>query len=362
MRTARRIFTVVTVALVAVFPGVAQELHSYKIPRRVYFPPATITHGVSDPTMKQIPDYLYTEISAQQPIVRVDSSSRANSVVEVSISEPGPKVVVRLLTKGTEVKRVSFVAQDYVQVARFIGKAAAELAPLLGMVEPVIEKTNEQGKPTGNSALIQKVHLADSFARPIELSIEGTTLLRNSGGGSSGASTFGFEAMPVVFHFAYYFSRSVGIDASFLTYYGTRIGFGQPQNSSLAGPYTRALLLLPGVGVEYRSLGTLFATFSGSLYAGYGYVTNISSQPVGSNSSSGFRTFLGTGASTSIFYSMIRFATDFGYNFSPQFALHLGVAMNLSPFGLFGSNPFGYPTNGNSFFLQYLTVGVSYRP
>lgn len=361
MRRACMMLVATGLAVAVALPGFSQELTAPKIPRRVYFPPAAIAQGVTNPALKAVPDYLYTEISAQQPIVRVDSASAANSVVEVSVTQPGPSIVVRLVTKGVEVLTVSGTASTGTEITRLVRKAASELTPHLGMVEPVVERTNEQGKPTGNQALIQKVQLADSFARPIELSLEGPSLLRGSSATGSGIPQIGLDPVPLIVHVAYFFSRSIGIDASLFSYYGTRIGFGRPQTST-TGPYTRSLLLLPGIGVKYRSLGRLFATFSVGAYAGYGYVTNLLSQPVGTVTQSGFQLFLNAGASKSIFYTLLRFASDFGYNLSPRLALHVGVALNLDPFGLFGTNPFGYPTDDSSFFLQYLTLGVSYRP
>ena len=361
MRLAGRALLATVVALVGIASVFSQEPTSGKIPRRVYFPPAVVAPGITDATLLAIPDYLYTAISALQPIVRVDSTTKANSVVEVSISDPGPSVVVRLMNKNVEAAKVSFVAESFTDVARYVEKTARDLAPRLGMVAPTVEQTNEQGVVTKNQALIQKVQIADRFARPLELSIEGPSLIRTSSGGSSGSLPVGIDPVPVVFQVAYFLSRSIGIDASLLSYYGTRLGFGRPQNSS-SGQYTRSFLLLPGVGVKYRSLGAVFATFSAAAYAGYGYVTNISSLPLGSNTTTGFQLFLDPGASKSIFYTLLRFSSDFGYNISPKLAAHLGVALNLNPIGIAGGTPLGYPTDDNSFFLQYLTVGLSYRP
>jgi hypothetical protein len=125
---------------------------------------------------------------------------------------------------------------------------------------------------------------------------------------------------------------------------------------------TRSLLLLPGIGVKYRSLGTVFAAFAATVYAGYGYVTNVSSQTLGQSQNGQFAPFLDAGASTSIFYSLIQFASNIGYNISPQLAVRVGITLDLSPPIFFGSSIFGYPSQGNSFFIQYLSLGLSYRP
>lgn len=347
--------------LCSVLPAFSQEVSSLKIPRRVYFAPVVVVGNVDQAVIKRIPDYLYTTISARQPIVRVDSADNANSVIEVAASSPGPSIEVRLLEKGELVKKVSFLGSNFSDLARFIEKTAVDLAPHLGFVEPKVERAGGGSGPTGNQALIQRVRLADKFARPIELSIDGLGFTRLGGGDAPPGADFGFDFTPVIFNFVYFSSRSLGLQASLLTYYGDRLSFGSPQNRTSPGPWTRALLLLPGIGVKYRSLGTLFASFSANVYAGYGRVTNVSSQAVGSNQGSTFQIFLNPGASASIFYTLIRFVTGFGYNLSPKWAVRASVATNLSPTAFF-NNGFGYPSNGNSFFLQYLTLGASYRP
>ncbi len=355
MRAWHRLSLILVLALGASAAATAQDQATEKIPRRVYFAPAVVDTAVEQPEAHKIPDYLYTAISAQQPIVRVDGADQANSIVRVEVKNPGPSVEVTLLESGNVVAKVSFVAANFTDLARYVQKTAADLASHLGFVTPVVKRS------TSSQALIQKVELSNRLARPSELSIEGLGLIRFQPNEGPPGSTIGFDPLPLILRYSYFPSRSLGIDGSLLTYYGTRLSFGETFNNTVY-PVTRALLLLPGVGVRYRSLGTVFAAFSATLYGGYGYVTNIAGETIGDNRSSQFQPFLAAGASTSIFYMLIRFASEIGYNFSSQFAVRAGVALDLSPTVFFNTQIFGYPAQGNSFFLQYLTLGISYRP
>jgi hypothetical protein len=357
----RTLFLTAMVFAGFVAQAASQELAGNKIPRRVYFAPAVIGNGAQEPLLRKIPSYLYTEISARQPIVRVDTPESANSVIRVSVGMPGPSVEVRLFDKGVEVTKVSFVSDNFTDLARYVKKTAADLAPHLGFVSPTVRRIETNGRTAGNEALIQKVRPLDRFARPIEISIDGVGFMRFLPGEVPVGQAFGFEPLPIVFRFTYFPSRSLGFDGSLLTYFGSRLTFGQA-SANTSSPLTRSLLLLPGIGVKYRSPGTIFASLSATLYAGYGYVTNISSQSIGSYRNGRFQLFLTPGTSTSIFYSLMRFASDIGYNISPHLALRTGVALDLSPNIFFNSGPFGYPSQGNSFFIQYLTLGFSYRP
>ncbi|HUX22616.1 MAG TPA: hypothetical protein VMW69_15370 [Spirochaetia bacterium] len=336
----------------------AQDLTGEKIPRRVFFAPAQVDPGVALSSLRALPEFLYTEISARQPIVRVESAEQATTTVTVSVRMPGPSVEVRLTENGKEVAKVSFVSDNFADLAKYVEKASAELAPHLGFVAPVIKSA----ETSGSASLVQKVQLADRFARPIELSIDGIGLIRFQPGETPAGGEFGFDPMPVTLRFTYFPSRSLGFDGALLTYSGTRLSFGEWQSSPTPFPVTRALLILPGVGVKYRSLGTVFAAFAATVYAGYGYVTNITSQSLGQNNNGQFVPFLNAGASTSIFYTLIQFASNIGYNISPQLAVRAGISLNMSPTIFFNSGIFGYPTRGNSFYIQYLSLGFSYRP
>ena len=356
MRLLPRMLSLVAMLGVAASVAVsAQTQASEKIPRRVYFAPAVVDSGVHQPEASKIPDYLYTAISAQQPIVRVDRPGQAASIIRVSVTTPGPSVEIRLLESDKVVAKVSFVAANFTDLARYVQKTAADLAPHLGFVAPEIKRSSS------SQELIQRVELSNRLARPSELSIEGIGLIRFPPSEGPPGSSFGFDATPIILKYSYFPSRSLGVEGSLLTYYGTRLSFGETFSNTVY-PVTRSLLLLPGVGVRYRSLGTVFATFSATLYGGYGYVTNIAGEAIGDNRNGQFQQFLASGASKSIFYTLLRFASEIGYNFSSHFAARAGVALELSP-NTFSNTPlFGYPSQGNSFFLQYLTLGVSYRP
>lgn len=360
MKSVHCVVFAAVLAVTSAFPLLSQELSSPKIPRRVYFAPALIEQGINDPTLRMIPDYLYTAISSRQPIVRVENAAQANSVVQVQVSSPGPSVVVRLLEENSEVAKVSFVDNNFADLATYVDRTAADLVPHLGLVEPKAQQSSGTGQAaaTGNQALIQKVRLADRFARPIELSVDGLGLMRFTPNSVPSGRAFGFDPTPVVLHFTYFTSRSLGWEASLFTYYGERITFGRIDNT-YSSPISRSFLIMPGFGVKYRSLGTIYATFSGSLYAGYGHVKNVTSQTVYDNNQG---VFLYSGQSRSIIYTLLRFSSGFGYNISPRLAAYAGITLDLSPLVFFGSNPLGYPTDGNSFYIQFLSLGLSYRP
>jgi hypothetical protein len=361
--TARRIAAVASVLMTLLAAGASsQEVGYAKVPQRVFFAPLQSVPAANDPAYAMVPDYLYTAISALQPVVRVAKEGEAQSVVRIFQSDSSRSLSVRLIEGGKVVDEASFAGGDNRALTAFIDATARSFATHLDSIAPRIDRiaptTSDSGVDRG---LVRRAEHEVALARPIELSLSAAGFLRFLSGSSSNGQVSSVQPTPVVFDFSWYPDRGVGIDVSLLTYYGTALSFGRTQTNGLAG-LSRSFLLLPGIGVRYRSLGDVFAAFSAIFYGGYGYVTNLTSDTIGSyNNTSTFVPFLSPGQSSSIFYMLIRLATNVGYVINDHFSVDGGITLSLNP-RVFASATTVVPTDGNDAFMQYLTLGVVYRP
>jgi hypothetical protein len=327
-----------------------------KIPQRVYFVPVQQNGGPTDAVLAAIPDYLYTTISARQPIVRVANPSNAGAVVTVSESTAKKGgVTVRLMENGREVDRSEFSGGDYAELSSFVERTAESFAKHLGFVEPKIVRASES-----TAGLIRRVQRADEYARPTELSLDVAGVLRFNPSRVAGSGALILDPFPVVFSLTRYRTRNFGFVGSLWSYYGNSFSFGQTETSRTAG-LTRSLFILPGIGVMYRSLGDVYATFSARFYGGYGYVTNTTSERIGSDNTGSFIPFLDPGASKSIFFMLLHFSSDVGYNLTPRLALRTGLSFDIHPTVFFGEGILPYPLQGGEFFMHFLSLGVVYR-
>lgn len=320
-----------------------------KVPRRVYLAPVEPAREVTRADYRSAPLFLYTAISAIEPIVRVARPEAAQSVVRMGVTGAGRGLSVRLLENGRVIKQASFAGGDDIEFARFIDATAKEFAPEMGFVEPRVELVGGTQGTGSSAALIQRVREEQQVARPFELSATASGLMRSLTGNSPSLT---YQATPVVLDFVWYPSDTFGLVGSLWTAYGTGIGFNFSSSGSV-----RSLFLLPGIGVQYRSLGKVFASFAAVYYAGYLHMQNLTSQPLGTSTNSGstFVPFLDANGSRSAFVMDIHVASDIGITLTPRLMAKTGVTFDVSP-DLFVNKPYGFVL------LQYLTIGVVYRP
>lgn len=330
-----------------------------KVPRRVFVTFVEPASEIAGPAYRAAPFFLFTAIGALQPIVRVTSPEAAQSVVRVEVIDSGRGLSVQLLESGRVVRQAEFPGGDDIALATFIDATAKEFAPEMGFVEPRVELVSGVKGAASSAALMQRARDEQQLVRPIELSATAGGLMRAF---SSGNPSLSYQATPVVLAAAWYPSETFGLVGSLWTYYGTGIDFNlkNPTSSSFNPGTIRSLFVLPGIGVQYRSLGKIFASLSWVSYAGYLHLENLSSEPVGDYMATGsgsysWYTFLDANGSRSAFVLSFHLAFDIGIAITPRLLAKTGVSLDLSP-SLFTNVPVGFTE------VQYLTLGLVYRP
>lgn len=344
----------------------AQDIQPARIPQRVYFEPTPSELAGADPVLSQLPEYLYTAVAAIQPIVRVSDRAEANSAVTVSRS--GNAIAVQLESGGEKKASEQLSAQpNYRAITDFVDRTAKKFAPLLPLVEPKVVKVAgpEEAQTGAARELISTVRMNDQYATPHEMTLWGAGLLTFASDSGSNSRTYAaWNGLPISFDFSWFVSRNFGLVASFWSYYGDSLTFGDVLNG---GPgYVRGFFALPGVGVTYRTLGRLFAELGATAYAGYGHITNITSTTIGRDYNGSFSPFLAPGESRSIFYPLVSLTSSLGYNISPNFALRTSIDINFTPASFYADsttayNSFVYPVHGSGIFFRLFSLGLSYR-
>ncbi|WP_455383567.1 hypothetical protein [Salinispira pacifica] len=354
--------------LLCLAPLQAQEIQPAKIPQRVYFEPVPGGLAAQNPVLRQLPDYLYTAIAAIQPIVRVDDRAQANSAVTVVPGDGG--LVLELGAEdGSTEREVLANPEDDRLIAQAVERAARRFAPHLGLVEPKVVRVAgpEAASTASMQQLVETVRTRDRYALPFELTVRGAGILAFSGGGGTNdRREAAWNGLPASVDLGWYITRTFGLVGSVWTYYGEDLTFGRQANTGGPG-YVRAFLILPGVGVSYRTLGNFFTEFSVVAYAGYGYITNITPNTIGrKDDTGGVYPFLAPDESISILYPLLSFSADFGYNISQHLAVQARVGIEFTPAAIWGNsmysfNSFAYPTDGSDVYFRLLTIGLTYR-
>lgn len=356
----RFLLTVFLASVVGAAAG-AQTALVPRIPRRVLFADPTGVELIADveirALLERLPDYLYTTVSELQPVVRVVAEEEARSRVDVVVDSDS--LIVRLVADTDEPEQRSLGRPfDSQELLAFVDEASEWLAGSLGLVEPLVLVTQSE-QAVARRQVIEEVEFADQLATPWELTLWASGVLRLLDF-SQESIVPKVELFPAIFDATWYFQRYLGLTTS-LWYQQTGYLYFGEDSSGLPGD-TYAWLILPGVGITYRTLDVLSANIGAILYAGPVIVTNNDSVTIGDDSSSGFAPFLDPGQTKTILFTTLLLQGGVSYNLSTQWSVRTRFSLSMYPLMLIGLDSVNwYPNSGNAAFFTYFSLGATFR-
>lgn len=338
------------------------------IPRRVSFSQVSTVSDL-DENQKALTgaliDYLYTSISSLQPIVRVEDTERAHSIVAVSLQKEGDAVRIEVALKEageTRLKRDYRLARDGEDLegyTQFINETAEVMAPYLEMVKPEVTKADfsEEEKMV---EIIEETDYADELNRRFELTLwlSGITRVYHDPNQEDPEllATRALSVFPIVLDAAYYFNRSFGLYLSLFVDYGDFFAFDmiEVMDERIGKAESTNLFLLPGIGITYRTLGVVSAQFQLGLY--YGAVRVDAKDNVEGVAEAGEVAWTQ--------YSLLSLNTIVAWNMFPFLSLKtkIGMSFDLRQLILMETGIIPYDMSYNGFFFSIFSIGVSYRP
>jgi len=361
----KRVLLVFQILLIAVSPLFGQALT--KIPRRVAFVQED-DDAVRDAAQQAITgglaDYLYTNIAARQPLVRVASRERARSTVLVVTRTRGELLLIEVKlvedgrTREASEFRLEKDAANLEEYTGFIEETSAAFAPYLDPVEPVV-RAAELGDEEELREVIRETDYADSLNKRFELTLwlSGLTRVYHDSlrDDPDVLENREFTVFPLIFDASYYLNRSFGLTFSFYFDYGDFFAFDTVDE--LEDPVDKAestnVFLLPGLGISYRTLGLFSAQFSVLFYYGAVHVDAVDA--VGAIGDAG--------ASGWLSYSFLSLNSGLCWNFLPNVSLktRFGINWDLRQIIFMDSGVLPYEMSYNGLFFNFFSVGVSYR-
>ena len=189
------------------------------------------------------------------------------------------------------------------------------------------------------------------------------SLFRNSLDGAEGTFVYDF-LFPQIIDLDWYINTTWGVNFSFYFESSDFISFGRveiPDVSSTTADSSN-ILLLPGIGLTFRSLGKISGNYGISLYLGPVYVYAL--DDILNSSPISITPFLSAGESTWIFFSYLSLKTGVSYNFNDKWSLKTRIVTFLSPLAIIdpGQQLTDYSSmeRGSSFSLN-IQLGLGYR-
>ena len=299
-----------------------------------------------------MPEMLATDISSRQPFTRVDDPQKARSTISFTAVSGSDGLtlgahVAQAEGPADEIDR-TFSAPDTAAFIAFITDAARRFAPELGPVPPeadVLKVTNQQELIVA----ARTTDYLDQLDKRTAFTLWGSGLLRLlDSTGVSGTSYYDIGITPLIVEGDWFFSRNLGVLASFDFSVNGSFDYGQHQRYAATGYF-----FLPGAGIIYRTLGQVSAEYAITLSAGFIYLVATGGDLTDMNGN----VALAQGASTwSPLVVRLRIAPSLAWNVTPQLALKTTLGFDIIFPGAF---PW-YDSPLADF--QFLGLGVAWRP
>lgn len=244
------------------------------IPQRVFFED-TAGHtelAVDEETLlKQLPNYLYSLISAGQAIVMIQEKERAHSRFAFSVKRQGEivDILIGLYKKDSLLEETvySYTAGElaYEDFSRFAAATAERAIPHLAMVKPEVKITSLV-REKELERKIEEIDFSEQLNKRYELTARVGHLVKFLHIGSEEGDSFRVDTvytplLPLRIDLARFKKRNNGllfsllIDRNDLNYLGGNNPDGSPQRSMNT-------YLLPGFGFTYRTLNRFSAGYN----------------------------------------------------------------------------------------------------
>lgn len=343
------------------------------IPQRVFFED-TAGHtelAVDEETLlKQLPNYLYSLISAGQAIVMIQEKERAHSRFAFSVKRQGETVdiLIGLYKKDSLLEETvySYTAGEleYEDFSRFAAATAERAIPHLAMVKPEVKITSLV-REKELERKIEEIDFSEQLNKRHELTARVGHLVKflhigSEEGDSIRVDTVYTPLLPLRIDLARFKKRNNGllfsllIDRNDLNYLGGNNPDGSP-------PRSMNTYLLPGFGFTYRTLNRFSAGYNILFQFGGINIKAIDNIFYSNNE----KTVLDipAGESQWVPYSLLTLEAQLIYNLSATWALKLRSGISFMPLMLL---PFAYekltPISADGWgYMDLLSIGICYR-
>ena len=338
MRRRTWAFIAVIILFGAAILGAQEDL----IPRRIRIV------APEDGNSELLSAILYSSLTRQVPLVVSGPEDVPHNTI---VMERGESLVLTLEDRDGVVDRREFppgFPVDPSDAAAAFDELAVDWAVHLDLVAPDVAQDLEVLREELTGEISFEERLITPFQATLWLPVAARQLVLTDG--NDGSSRWIWQ-WPLRGDFAWYFTENLGATASFRFEYGTHISFGVNNNQDPLE--TRNLILLPGLGLQLRTLGRLSAEFGISLFMGT--VRIVAEEPL-------FVPSLNTGDVLWVFYPVLSFEPSIVWSPYERWSVKFRVAeFHLGLGGMGGSESSAYGTSENTIIMNFLQLGLAYR-
>lgn len=337
----RRVFLLLFCLAIFTSTGIFGE--ESRIPRRIRI----INPDGKAPAM--LPSVLYARLTGRMPLVIAGPEDFPHNTIILKMDD---KIHITLEDRKGELDSRDYpleMGENLPAAVVAFDKLAEDWEPYLGLVDPDVSEELVVRREQMEAEVSFEEALLTPFQATLWLPLALRQIIITDG--NLGDSKFVWQ-WPLRADFTWFFSDNLGVSGSFRFEYGDHISFAveEPDRNPLN---TTVLMLMPGVGIQVRTLGRVSAEFGISMFFGAVHIraNEDSDKPD-----------LSAGESTWIFYPVLSLEPSIVWspttNWSVKFRV-LELQLGLS--GMAGSEGADFGAAENTLILNYLQLGAAYR-
>lgn len=336
----RRIVLILLISVL--FGSVCIGAEETLIPRRISIVDPV---GNAPPMLSSI---LYARLTMRIPLVVSGPDDEPHNIITL---ESGDRIFITLEDRSGVIDRKDYPAEireDPVAAAAVFDELSAEWEPHLGLVEPDVVKELEVRR----EEMVEEISFEEKLITPFQvtlwLPVAARQIIVTDGDNRENKWIW---LWPLRADFAWFFNENLGITGSFRFEYGNHISFGV---DAISNPVdTTVLMLMPGIGIQVRTLGKIAAEFGITLFFGAVHVTA---------NEAAVKPPLAVGESTWVFYPVVSFEPAIVWSPTPRWSVKARILeFQMGLRGLGGSDGAGFGTSENTIILNYFQLGAAYR-
>lgn len=347
------------------------------VPRLVY---VELEAAQSD-LLSVLAEMIYLQAAAHEVLLRSPSPEATDSVLRVELEQDAALLRVLLLNEDA-VHEVHHELQDqepsFGWMLEIIGPTVAQLLPHLGPVE----RTREEAELTLRRRQAEAAEILafeDRLATPWQLSLFFGEIRQveyreesNDGVESEVHTLVASPFLPVIVELARFRSRNFAVLGRLQLDYNSNTGFysysavarefdGDDGDERWVDAWdkTQNIIILPGIGIMYRSLGRLAMDFTLLYSLGVAHVTAL--DRVTMERDGRLRDGLEEGESTVFLYQLLTLQPGLSYAVNESWAVRAALSLNFDPRVLVGGTVATPYAGGASSLLRWLHIGVARR-
>lgn len=291
---------------------------------------------------------LYSSLASEIPLVLAAGDESPHNIITLQYGE---MLTVNLEDRDGPVdarKYSGAIVDDPIAAAAAFEKLGGDWVGFLGLVEPDVSEEFEIRREEMKAEISFEEKLNTPFQATLWIPIAARQILTTDGDNRDNPWIW---AWPLRGDIAWFFTENLGITGSFRFEYGSQISFGTDVNGESL--QTTNLMLMPGIGFQIRTLGSLAAEFG--ITAFFGAVRIRADEPL-------IQPALSTGETKWVFYPVLSFEPSIVWSPTPEWSVKFRIIeIQLGLRGMQGSENSKFGVAENTVILNYFQVGAAYR-